>query len=182
MNNLEHFPFPGEAACMEELQRDLYYHKIPPKDYSRIIHAAWIWGENAAHQYFSVYPTVFDAILQSGLSILRIDEDHIVGSVRYFAEFFEKNKKIILYTQSIRLWSEYNGLPYSRGEELILTHEFFHYLECAEHLSIKKPYRIPILKIGNFIIHSSTLRSISEIGAHSFTHTYYKLLHKSNTQ
>lgn len=175
--NLERFPFPDKTTCMEELQRDFYYKKIPSYDRSKIIDAAWERGKDAAYKYFyHTEQTIYDALKSAGITILRKEEDRVIGTTRYFAEFFEKTKKIILYTKSIDLWCEYNELSRQDGEEMILTHEFFHYLECKELSPVNEIYKVPALKIGRHIIRTSSLRSVSEIGAHSFTHTYYKLV------
>ncbi len=175
---MEFFPFPDKKSCFSELQRDIYFDKIPACDYEKIIQAAWLRGHTAACRYFSpAKRDIFQTIEQAELSIIRVREDHIIGSTRYFAEYYEKQKKIIVYEKSVELWCQQNQMSYSQGEELILAHEFFHYLECGELPSSKTLYQVPILRLGGRPLHYAPLRSVSEIGAHSFAHTYYRLLY-----
>lgn len=110
---------------------------------------------------------------KTGLQITRIARDQVFGGIRYFAEFYEKSKNVFLYTTSVQQWSEHNKLCYALGEELILAHEFFHYLECKSLRPAKEIYTVALFQIGRRRFGASSLRAVSEIGAHSFAYTYY---------
>lgn len=175
---METFPFPNEKTCFSELKRDRYFDRISACDYKKIVRAAWLRGYTAACRYFSpAAKDIFQTIEKAGLSITYANSDHILGNTRYFAEYYEKQKNIIIYTKSVELWCLQNQLSYQEGEELILAHEFFHHLECMELPSSKKIYQIPVLRIGRHTLLYAALQSVSEIGAHSFAYTYYRLLY-----
>ena len=124
------FPFPDKDACIEELKRDKYYDRIPEEERLRILHSAWQRGELAARDFFSAGPiTIFQAMEQTGLKTERVNRDLVIGGTRYFAEIYVKTKQVILYLPSIALWAAHNSLSEAQAEELILAHEYFHFLE-----------------------------------------------------
>ena len=168
------FPFPTKSTCLAELQRDPLFPKIPADSYGQIIEDAWNRGAEAASRCFGQTPISIAAALEkAGLQITRIARDQVLGGMRYFAEFYEKSKNVFLYTTSVQLWSEHNGLCYASGEELILAHEFFHYLECKSLCPAKDVFTVARFQIGRWRFGSSSLRAVSEIGAHSFAYAYY---------
>lgn len=169
------FPFPDKTACIEELKRDKYYDRIPEEDRQRILHDAWQRGELAAREFFAAGPvTVFQAMEQEGLEIERTDRDMVVGGTRYFAEIYVKTKKVILYPPSIALWAEHNSLTEAQAEELILAHEYFHYLEHTVLPPAGSTYRVPAVQLFGRTLMYAGLSSVSEIGAHSFARAYFQ--------
>lgn len=177
------FPFPDKNMSREELPRDLLYEKIPKCDLVRISDNAWETGVAAAEavvKEYGRYKKISEIAKLSGLTIEWKHKDNIVGNVRYFSEFYSGRNKIILYEESVSKWAKINNLPLHEAEELILSHEYFHFLECTKLGLTSKQYMVPNIKIGSIIIGKSGIRALSEIGAHGFSRTFYELNGKTS--
>ena len=177
-------PFPGLDLAERELSYDYCYRKILPDDRSRIVKMAWEKGEKAANDSFIKFKGEGDFFLiaeQSGLSVELIDRDNVVGNLRFFSDYLSGRKKICLYTRSIALWAEENRLDEDTARNLIVSHEYFHFLECNGLGLTSRLYMVPMLIIGPLKIGSTGIRALSEIGAHAFAHTYHNLLLNKTT-
>jgi hypothetical protein len=169
----------------EELTRDIQYRKIPKQDINAISDLAWNTGVQAAEAMFQQHGlpnNIFQIAKKEGLIVERCAKDHVVGKVRFFSEYYSRENKIILYTTSIQKWARYNGISYPEAEELIMAHEYFHYLEMNKIGLTSKQYQVPTVKIGNWVIFKSGLLSLSEIGAHGFSRTYYERVKDRSVQ
>ena len=181
-------PFPGLDLAEKELSYDYCYKKILPEDRSRIVKMAWEKGEAAAKDTFAKFngeENFFSIIGQSGLSFELVDKDFVVGNIRFFSDYLSGRKCIYLYTRSIALWADQNKLDTDTARNLILSHEYFHFLECTALGLTSRLYQVPMLIIGPLKIGRTGIRALSEIGAHAFAHTYHNLLHaqeKETTQ
>jgi hypothetical protein len=174
------FPFPDKKLSREELTRDILYDNIPSEDRVRISDRAWETGVAAARCLIERYATaenMMDIAFKSGLKVARPEIDNVVGKVRYFSEYFSNDNRIVLYMGSLRKWANENGLLVEDAEELVLSHEYYHFLECNEIGETSAQYVVPTLKIGNFVIMKAGIRALSEIGAHGFSRTYYESVH-----
>lgn len=172
------FPFPDRIGSREELKRDILYHKIPAEDRLEICDRAWDTGAMAAQSLFSEYGgdiSIEKIAEASGLKIERKSRDNVAGKIRYFSEYYSGQNKIFLYRDSISKWAKANNLSYREAEELILSHEYFHFLECTKLGLTSKQYKVPTIKIGSLTLAKSGIRTLSEIGAHGFARTYYEL-------
>ncbi|GHV93903.1 hypothetical protein AGMMS50293_02230 [Spirochaetia bacterium] len=172
-------PFPGFDLAEKELSYDYCYAKIPAADRERIIRMAWERGRGAAKETFAKYggkEDFFAIAEKSGLSCELVDKDYVMGNLRYFSDYLSGRKRIRLYTRSIALWAEQNGLDEQTAQNMILSHEYYHFLECTVLGLTSKLYQIPMLIIGPLKIGRTGIRALSEIGAHAFVHTYYNLL------
>ena len=177
-------PFPGFDLAEQELSYDYCYPKIPPEDRSSIALKAWQKGEKAARTVFERFDgntNFFTIVKKSGLQCVREDKDYVVGERRYFSDYLSGQKRITLYTKSIALWAEENGIEKDEAANLILSHEYFHFLECTEIGLTSKDYMVPMLVIGKLKIGRTGIRALSEIGAHAFARTYYDLAEKQST-
>ncbi len=174
---MRNFPFPDKISSREELTRDLLYHKIRSQDLEKIADRAWETGVAAARALIDEYgrdkPIESIAGL-SGLSLERIGKDNVAGNVRYFSEYYSGRSKIVLYLQSIGKWAKANHLSMSEAEELILSHEYYHFLECTKLGLTSKQYQVPTVCIGPISLGKSGIRALSEIGAHGFSRTYFE--------
>ena len=170
------FPFPDEISAYDELRRDSQFSRVPPSKHKQIVSDAWKRGLDAANTLFNnCSVSVYDVLRDQGMLIQRIDADCVIGSTRYFAEFFEKRKEIVIYSQAINLFATHNQLSYEHAEQLILAHELFHYLECSKQVSpAESVYQHSVIKIGKWTLLKSSLRSISEISAYGFAFGYYQ--------
>lgn len=172
------FPFPDKIMSKEELTRDLLYERIPENDLEKISDRAWETGVAAARRLIEEYGCdkhIEEIAKAAGLTVERIDKDNIAGSVRYFSEYYSGRGKIVLYLDSIRKWAKINGMPMCEAEELILAHEYFHFLECTRLGLTSKQYTVSTMRIGAITFGKSGIRALSEIGAHGFSRTFYEL-------
>lgn len=177
-DNMRAFPFPDKIMSREEMERDLLYKKIPKSDLERISDKAWDTGVEAARSLLKEYgcnKRMEEIAKISGLTVERINKDNIVGNVRYFSEYYSGRNKIVLYLDSIVKWAKANNREMHDAEELILSHEYFHFLECKKLGLTSKQYKIPTISIGSIAIGKSGIRALSEIGAHGFSRTFYEL-------
>ncbi len=172
------FPFPSRELALQELSSDPCFPKIEEKDKERIVENAWETGRKAAlavWEQFGGEPDFFRIAKQSGLTCRHVGTDYVVGNQRYFSDYLSGQNKINFYTKSIALWAEQNGFTQEQAENLILSHEYFHYLEWNRLGLTSKQYQVPMLQIGAWKIGKTGIRALSEIGAHAFARTYYEL-------
>ncbi|MDR0639252.1 MAG: hypothetical protein LBG27_10220 [Spirochaetaceae bacterium] len=171
-------PFPGFDLAGKELSYDYCYGKIPPEDRSRIVKMAWDRGTAAAADIFKKYDGEGDFFIiagRSGLSCEEVDKDYVMGNFRYFSDYLSGRKRIRLYIRSIALWAEQNKLDELTARNLILSHEYYHFLECTVLGLTSRLYQVPMLIAGPLKIGRTGIRALSEIGAHAFAHTYHNL-------
>ncbi len=170
------FPFPDRIASREELSRDLLYRKISREDWEKISDRAWDTGVKAAKDLLQQNngKSIEQIALDEGLVVEHKDVDNVAGNVRYFSEYYSGPKKIILYDASIKKWSKANSLTVKEANELILSHEIYHHLECTKLGLTSKQYTVPTIQIGKFKIGKSGIRALSEIAAHGFSRTFYE--------
>lgn len=172
------FPFPGRELAASELSRDPCHVKILPKDREKVVEMAWKKGEKAAKMIFERYEGSHDFFYiaeQSGLKCVQVDADYVVGNDRYFSDYLTGRKRIRLFTKSISRWAKKNSLTLHEAKNLILSHEYFHFLEFTEIGLTSRDYQVPMLVIGNFKLGRTGVRALSEIGAHAFAWKYHEL-------
>ena len=168
------FPFPGRELADQELSYDLCYKRIPQEDRSAIVERAWQKGCRAYEKFGG--STDFKRIIrESGLELIEKDIDYVSGGQRYFSDYVSGQKTVTLYLGSVRLWAQSNSLDLPTAENLILSHEYFHFLEMNGLGQTSKEYQVPMLKLGSVKIGRTGIHALSEIGAHAFARTYYEL-------
>lgn len=171
-------PFPTRELADRELTYDPCYAKIPPEDRKDIVEKAWSKGVQAAQDVFKEFSgeTNFFIIAQkSGLTCNPVEKDYIVGNQRYFSDYLSGQSKINLYLGSIRLWAQQNSMDLTTAQNVILSHEYFHFLECTKLGLTSKLYLVPMLIAGPIKLGKTGIGALSEIGAHAFARTYYEL-------
>ncbi len=65
------------------------------------------------------------------------------------------------------------------AENLILSHEYYHFLEWNKLGLTSRDYQVPMISIGPLRLGRTGIRALSEIGAHGFAHTYHQLLRRN---
>jgi len=171
-------PFPGRELADQALRYDYCYGKIPVEDRARIVDMAWEKGTKAAETVYARYngsANFFDILHKSGLECVKVDIDYVSGNQRYFSDYLTGRKRIQLFTQSIALWANQNGLDEDTAANLILSHEYFHFLEHTELGLTSREYQVPMLIIGPLKLGRTGIRALSEIGAHAFAWAYHAL-------
>lgn len=171
------FPFPDEQESFEELKRDILYHKIPASDMQAICKKAWDTGAMAAENILKKYnkKSIKEIIALSNLGLEWNPRDNVAGNVRYFSEYYSGQNKIIIYEKSVKLWAKENRFTEKEAVDLILSHEYYHFLECTELGLTSKQYIVPTLKLGKLVIFKSGIKALSEIGAHGFSRRFFEL-------
>lgn len=179
------FPFPGRELADKELTYDPCYGKIPEADRAPIIEKAWQKGVQAAEAVFAREKGSYDfyAIARSsGLKLVEVPKDYVVGKQRYFSDYISGQKLINLYSGSIQKWAEQNGLAYDVAVNLILSHEYYHYLEMNEIGLASRDYLVPMLVIGPLKLGKTGIRALSEVGAHAFARRYFEMVTEKERQ
>ena len=179
------FPFPGRELADKELTYDPCYGKIPEADRAVIVEKAWQKGTKAAQMVFARENGSFDfhSIARvSGLKLVEIPKDYIVGKQRYFSDYISGQNLINLYSGSIQKWAEQNELEYDVAVNLILSHEYYHYLEMNEIGLASRDYLVPMVQIGPLKLGKTGIRALSEVGAHAFARKYYELVTEREQQ
>lgn len=169
------FPLPSRALACSELQRDACYQKIPPQDCGRILEAAWSKGEGAAARIFEQYggeTSLCRVAAHSGLGCRWDERDYAPAGRRRFAEYLPHQGCVQLYRGSIRLLAQKNGIPEERALNLVLGHEYFHFLEHTSLGWTSRDYLVPMLQLGPLRLGKTGIRALSEVGAHAFACTY----------
>ncbi|MCI2047667.1 MAG: hypothetical protein LKJ90_08125 [Faecalibacterium sp.] len=172
------FPFPDRELAGQELSYDPCYPKIPVEDRPRIAADAWQKGAAAAQEVLAAFAGSYDFFAicgQSGLKIVEREIDYVVGRQRYFSDYVSGKSTVTLYTRSIALWAEKNGMSLRDAENVILSHEYFHFLEWTKLGLTSRDYQVPMLNLGRLKLGKTGIRALSEIGAHGFARTYYDL-------
>ena len=173
------FPFPTKEYSFKLLEEDLQFKKIPPEDVDGVFEKAWQCGIDAANSLIAEYGgklNFFSIAKEYGLSLVEKDEDNVSAKIRFYSEFYPKQKKIMMYNGSIKLWCEANNLTFYNGKMLILAHEFYHFLEFLKLGWTSRIYPVYMLKIGKFAIGSTGIPALSEIGANAFAYTCFPFL------
>jgi len=178
-------PFPDRELAGKELERDPCYLKIPKEDRAKVIDMAWNKGEKAAKSVFERFdgsPDFFEIMKTSGLTVVKEDRDYVVGNHRFFCDYLTGRKRVRLFTKSVDLWAKKNQLPLDTACNVILMHEYFHFLEHTELRVTSREYQVPMLILGSIKLGSTGILALSEIGAHAFAHTYYDLVNRRESE
>lgn len=172
---MKEFPFPDRMNAKDELVRDVLYGKISQQDRERICDNAWNVGVVTARRLLAEYPgcSICEIAEKTGLKIVRIETDKVSAGMRFFSEYYPKKNDIYVYLLSIRLFAKENRLTDEEAEELVLAHEYFHFLEEKRIGAVSTHYTIPRLSVGLFQFGKTGVAALSEIGAHGFARTYW---------
>lgn len=175
-NKNKAFPFPDRSLALEELKRDPVYNKIPVSKVDELVDLAWQIGVSASKDISENFDTPYDfrEITQiNNLEVIDVDVDRVIGNQRFFSEYITKQSKIFMYQKSIEKWGEINDLSYEAAYNLILAHEYFHFLEYTKYGYTSKRFLVPMIQIGKVSIGKTGIRALSEIGAHAFVNELF---------
>ncbi len=172
--NAYNFPFPDITSSRSILEQDYCFRKIDKCKIDDLIKDAWETGQKEGERFLRDQKegcAVFmpDVLKQEGFQVLYLNDDYIVGNRRYFCEYLSEKNIIKVYQQSVRLWCDANGVGYEPGLNILLAHEYFHYLEWHRIGLTSKRYQVPMLRIGKWEIGKTGVAALSEIAANSFS-------------
>lgn len=166
-------PFPDYNLSKDEVLSSNLSKKTTQKSALKYFNQSWKCGKYQAEQLIS-NGTVVNFEEEFTSRNYRIYEYHIdnkIGNIRYYADIFPENKIIKLYSLSIKKWSDQFDLNYERSKNLVLAHEYFHYIEYSSIGFLSEMTNIPYLKIGNYKFGKLKFNILSEVGAYSFVNT-----------
>lgn len=159
--NLEHRYILYEA--------DPFYSRIPKYLRADVFERAVVIGEEAAENYLSINQNILSHYNENKISIIEIDSDYILAGVRYFSIYSSAKKEVTLFKRGLEKWSDANRISYPMTKELFLAHEFFHFLEYEKMGLTSKIIKIPSLSLFGFSLMRTGVKSLSEVGAESFS-------------
>lgn len=173
------FPFPDKTSSMALLQRDPCYKKIAPDDVDSVFERAWSTGVNEAQNFIAEHITdksrsMVDVLRKLGFTLDIKEKDCVVGDIRYFCEYQSAENAICIYEDAVMLWAEAQELPYEMAQDIILAHEYFHYIESHKIGWVSKQYQVPMIVIGKFSFGKVGIPALSEIAANAFANEYYR--------
>lgn len=178
---MKRFPFPDKESSMEDLKNDYVFEKIEKDRVDEVFLEAWSVGEREAARFIEEYEqdgkiSMTDLFRRSGFCIQNKEIDYVLGKRRYFCEYLSRRNILKIYTKSVELWSEHNGFSYEEGLNIILCHEYFHYLESHRIGEVSGHYQVPMIKIGTLRLGKTGVPSLSEIAANAFANTCFEYL------
>ena len=173
---MDYFPFPDKVGALQELIQDFHFKNIPKEQIYAIVDDAWEAGVQAAKVILKRWPVEnAETILwEQKVHVIEVDEDRLIGNMRYFSDYYSGKKEIYLYIKSIQQWADHHALSLTEAKEIIMFHELFHHLECHEPELVQIHATIPWIKVGKWSIGQQKLHAQSEIGAYGFSRTCYE--------
>ena len=181
---MKEFPFPDKENSLDVLKRDYVFDKIEKDQIPVMFEDAWSTGEQQAKVFLEENGNgkldMQRILREKGIKIIKKDVDYIVGDQRYFCEYFSGSDVIKIYQKSVQLWCKNNGFAYEEGLNIILCHEYFHYLENSRIGMVSRHFQVPMIKIGKWKVGSTGIPSLSEIGANAFAFACFSHLVDDN--
>ncbi len=173
------FPFPDKDLALRELEADPASGLLSAEEKAELAEKAWEYGCSTARSLLdgTEAGSIRNLLVDRNVQVLTKEQDYVYGGRRYFSIYETGRNRITLYAGSLRLWAKENEISYSEATDMILCHEFFHYLEANEIGYASKLVSLPILKIGRFSFGTKGIRALSEIGAHAFARTFFEITH-----
>lgn len=168
--------FTDEFLAYLELKQDMFFHKIPVIDILSYLENSLAIGKDFALKIKS--KDIFDLYSKNNIKIIEEKHDGVFYKVQMRAQF-ESDRKgnhlVYLYEKSIAQLAEVNKLSLKEMKQIILTHEYFHYLEekGSNHIYDQFP---PIESARIFgYSRKAHIRRTSEIAANSFVKNLLEL-------
>lgn len=171
------FPFPSKEDSIKILENDPCYPKIKPEDISPVFEEAWEYGKKQGEIFCQDNLADIDMLeylKNRNFTVIEHDVDYVSGNIRYFCEYISEKNIVEIYRKSIELWAESNDMSYRDSLDIILAHEYFHYLEWHVLGRVSKHYLVPMLKIGKHSFGKTGISALSEIAANAFANAIYE--------
>ncbi|WP_086350764.1 hypothetical protein [Candidatus Enterococcus clewellii] len=161
--------FSDEFLGYLELKQDLLFHKIPEEKIPYYVNEALVIGRTAAQPFKG--RTATELLAEQNISIEAVEGDGTFFKVKFRAQFEADSKgknQILLYKQSLEELAEANQLTNEAVEEIVLIHEFFHFLEERQALAV--PEQLDTIESFHFLglARKAHIQRTSEIAANCF--------------
>ncbi len=168
--------FSDEFLGYLEVKQDLLFQKIPIQKIPYYVKESLSLGKKMGDEF--VGKSIDKLIAEQGIFVEMLDEDGAFFKVTFRAQF-EYDKKgqgqIKLYKKSIDELARANGLSFDRMQEMLLVHEFFHYLEFGKgQLIPEKLEPVETFQLMRWK-RNACIQRTSEIAANSFTKRFLGL-------
>lgn len=170
--------FTDEFLAYLELKQDMLFHKIPEEDILYYIEESLKAGSEYAAKQQS--KDILGLYAENNIQIKEETHDGVFFKVQMRAQF-ESDRKgnnlVYLYEQSIIQLAQANQLGLAEMKKIILTHEYFHYLEANGEGNVCD--QLKPIESAKFLGFSQKahVRRTSEIAANAFTRRLLKLKH-----
>lgn len=178
--NDKRFPYPDRDSSFTILENDPCYRKILPQDVQRVFSDAWELGTEQARRFAAQYRqkpcSMADILLNQGFQVAYEDTDCVIGNMRYFCEYSPGKHRVTVYRKSVKLWAENHGFTYETAMDIMLAHEYYHYLESTQIGWTSKRYLVPMMKLGPWQLGKTGIAALSEVGANAFANEYYSII------
>ncbi|MEW5945669.1 MAG: hypothetical protein AB1742_05670 [bacterium] len=171
------------ALASELLRHDPVFHRIPLSEVPGIVNGAIRHGAETAGRTLRRFGAR-EPIRIANLMDVRIIFDITSSQSRplnVLSRYSENPPTIVIYESALRncrekvaTWEIRSRVLLSELTNICVSHELYHHLERASMNFIDLTYRVPVLNLG-FIRIEKSVRTLSEISAHSFARTLLNL-------
>lgn len=161
--------FTDEFLAFLELKQDMLYHKIPREKIPYFIDEALSFGKSCAQELST--KKIKELFAESGISIKKESHNGVFFKVELRAQF-ESDRKgnnlIYLYQASIDKLAKANNMSNEQVTEIVLAHEYFHYIEDQRSQDISEILDSIVTMRILGIARTAKIRRASEIAANAF--------------
>lgn len=167
-----------EFLAFLELKQDLFYDKIPKDEIPYFVRESLQFGSQKAHQLN--FADVQQLYTDANIRIREETHNGVFFKVELRAQFESDRKgnhQVYLYQASIQKLAAANHLSADQMKDIVLAHEYFHYLEeqNQQHLS-EMLASVETMKILSWT-RTVKIRRASEIAANAFAKELLRLEH-----
>ncbi|WP_206427973.1 hypothetical protein [Niallia circulans] len=173
--------FTDEFLAFLELKQDMLFHKIPEKKIPYYVRESLKIGKVMSGKFKG---NMINPLYSTSNILIQMEEnDGAFFKVQLRAQFEtdrKGNNLVLLYRKSIEELARVNGLSYDEMVEIVLVHEFFHFLEgkqikhVAEQLETIDSYTLLNL------VRKAHVQRASEIAANAFAKEFLGLKYLPN--
>ncbi|MHC5248762.1 hypothetical protein [Enterococcus sp. LJL90] len=154
-----------------QFARDPLQKKISPEEQQLMSREAFVSGQAAARKISKQFPnkTVQEILEELKVTVVHQQEEQI-GSRLLFA-LYDSSRGILLMDRPLEKFLDSTQdqlFTRTKLESLILSHELYHHIESHDSNSYTQNKKIVLWKFFGYQ-HRSTIRSLSEIAAMSFS-------------
>ncbi|MHC5247034.1 hypothetical protein [Enterococcus sp. LJL90] len=171
--------FSDEFLAFLELEQDMLFQKIPKDRIMPYIKKSLETGNSYAQQQSK---DIVELYKENKITLKEEQHDGVFFKVQMRAQF-ETDKKgnnvVYLYKASIQELAQSNNLTYNQMKKIILTHEFFHFIESKNGEVFEELPSVETARLLG-ISRKAKIRRTSEIAANAFTKSFLKLRYLPN--
>ncbi len=111
---------------------------------------------------------------EEGLSVALVEKDAVNQVFRTFGEYDTASGQMTLYLASSSSGPGPTDFQRRTARELVMAHEFYHFLECTRLGMTSELYKIPLWRLGKWVLRSSGIRALSRLEPMDFARTCFE--------